>query len=81
MSLATLKAIWRTVYAAWMRLAFLLGTINRFVFMTLFYWVIIDLANLVLRIGRVDLLDRRVRAQASYWHSKPQRPATYKHQF
>ena len=80
--LDTLKKIWRAVYGAWMRLAFLLGTVNRYVLMTVFYWVIIDITNLILRVLRIDLLDRRLRPQTSYWHTKPPgTAATYKHQF
>jgi hypothetical protein len=79
--LATLKAVFKAIYRGWMKFAYLLGTINRFIFMTVFYWVIIDVTNIVLRILRVDLLDRRMSQQGTYWHSKPVRPATYKHQF
>jgi hypothetical protein len=78
---AALKAIWRTIYGLWMKFAYLLGTINRFIFMTIFYWVIIDVVNLVLRIFRVDLLDRRMRPQPSYYKDKPQRSPSYKNQF
>jgi hypothetical protein len=49
--------------------------------MTVFYWVIINLVNLVVRIGRIDLLDRRMRPQPSYWHAKKPMPKTYRHQF
>jgi hypothetical protein len=76
-----LKALGKRLYAGWMRFAYLLGTVNRYVLMTVFYWVIIDLVNLVLRLLRIDLLDRRFRARSSYWHEKLQQPATYKHQF
>lgn len=79
--MATIKAIWRTIYGLWMKLAYLLGTINRFIFMTIFYWVIIDLTNLVLRILRVDLLDRRMQSQPSYYKDKQPRSPSYKHQF
>lgn len=74
-------AIGKRLYAGWMRFAFVLGTINRYVLMTLFYWVIIDAVNLVVRLLRIDLLDRRMRARPSYWHEKQPHPATYKHQF
>lgn len=74
-------AIGKRLYAGWMRFAYILGTINRYVLMTLFYWLIIDVVNLVVRLLRIDLLDRRMRPRASYWHEKLQHPATYKHQF
>jgi hypothetical protein len=78
----TIKAVWRAVYGLWMRFAHLLGTINRFVFMTVFYWVIIDLTNIILRLLRIDLLDRRLQPQPTYWHPRqPGTGGTYKHQF
>ncbi len=76
-----LVAIGKRLYAVWMRFAYLLGTVNRYILMTIFYWVIVDVVNIVLRILRVDLLDRRMRTQPSYWHEKVAHPATYKHQF
>jgi len=71
----------RALYALWMKFAFLLGTINRYILMTVFYWVIINLVNIIVRIGRIDLLDRRMRPQPSYWHAKKPMPKTYRHQF
>jgi len=76
-----LKAIGKRLYAGWMKFAYLLGTVNRYILMTVFYWVIIDLVNIVLRIMRIDLLDRRVRPRPSYWHEKVEQAPTYKHQF
>jgi hypothetical protein len=77
-----LKKIWRTVYGAWMRFAHVLGIVNRFILMTVFYWVIIDITNLVLRLFRIDLLNRRLRPQPSYWNSRPPGSGgTYRHQF
>jgi hypothetical protein len=64
-----------------MRFAYLLGTINRYVLLTLFYWLIVNIANVIVRIGRVDLLDRRMRARASYWHPKDRQVGSYRSQF
>ncbi len=71
----------RALYALWMKFAFFLGTINRYVLMTVFYFVVINVVNIIVRIGRIDLLDRRMRPQLSYWHSKKPMPKTYRHQF
>jgi hypothetical protein len=76
-----LVATSKTVYRGWMRFVHVLGTVNRFVVMTLFYWVIIDVANLCLRGLRIDLLDRRMRPQSSYWHPKPPASGSYTNQF
>ena len=69
------------IYRLWMRFAHLLGTINRFVFLTVFYWVIIDIANVALRLRRADLLDRRMKPMPSYWHRREPKAHTYPHQF
>ncbi len=76
-----LVTIGRTLYRGWMLFARGLGTVNRFVFMTLFYWVVIDLANLCLRLLRADLLDRKMRPRPTYWRPKPPESGSYSNQF
>lgn len=71
----------RTIYRGWMRFAHVLGTVNRYVFMTLFYWVVIGLASVGARVARADLLDRRMRPRPSYWHPKPPPSGSYTNQF
>jgi len=71
----------RRLGRGWMAFAKLLGTINRYVFMTVFYWVVIDLASLGARLARADLLDRRRRPQPSYWQPKPRNAGRYTNQF
>ncbi len=74
-------SIFKGFYRLWMRFAHLLGTVNRFVFLTLFYWIIIDISNLGVRLGRQDLLDRRMVPRASYWHRRLTQSNTHKQQF
>lgn len=69
------------IYRLWMRFAHLLGTINRYVFLSLFYWIVIDIANVALRLRGADLLDRRMKPKPSYWHRREPKPHTYPHQF
>ena len=76
-----MKSILRALWAGWKRFGFILGTINRFILLTVFYWVVIDVANIGLRLLRKDLLDRRMVPKPTYWHPKPAAPATYQHQF
>ena len=64
-----------------MRFAHLLGIVNRFVFLTIFYWVIVDISNICVRLARQDLLDRRMVPQPSYWHRRQTQSNTHKHQF
>lgn len=78
-----LKTLGRALWAGWKRFAHALGVVNRTVLLTLFYFIIIDLINLVLRAMRKDLLDRRLGDEPTYWHPKPARtgPSLYEHQF
>lgn len=71
----------RMLYAGWMRFAHLLGTINRYVLLTVFYFVIVNLTNLVIRLLRIDLLDRRMRTAESHWKPKSTTSNMYHHQF
>ena len=74
-------AFFKGIYRLWMRFAHLLGIVNRFVILTVFYWAIINIANVCLRLTRADLLDRKIRVQPSYWHPKVPQEHTYRHQF
>ena len=76
-----LARLGRCLYGAWMWFVRLLGTVNRYVFMTLFYWVVIAIAGLGARLGRADLLDRRRRPQPTYWRPKPPDAGSYTNQF
>jgi hypothetical protein len=76
-----IRAFGKGFYRLWMRFAYLLGTINRYVLLTVFYWVIVNVTNLVIRIGRGDLLDRRMKPATSYWRAKDTHVGTYRSQF
>ena len=72
-----LKALW----AGWKRFAQVLGIVNRFLLLTIFYCVFVNLVHAVLWLFRVDLLDRRMRPEPSYWRERAERPDLYQHQF
>lgn len=76
-----LKRLLRGLWAGWKKFAHVLGVVNRYILLTLFYFLIVNLVNLVLRLFRVDLLDRRLAATKTYWHEKDRRTGTYRHQF
>ena len=76
-----MTSLLRSLWAGWKRLAHALGVVNRTILLSVFYWVIIDLINLGLRLGRADLLDRRMRPAATYWRPKPPHSGTYQQQF
>lgn len=76
-----LKRCLRTLWAGWKRFAHLVGVVNRYIFLTLFYFLVVNLVNVVLRVARVDLLDRRLGRTETYWREKDQQGGTYRHQF
>ena len=75
------KRILGRLWAAWKRFAHFVGVVNRYVLLTAFYFVLVSIVNLCLRVGRVDLLDRRLPPVPSHWHPKDQRHGEYHHQF
>jgi hypothetical protein len=77
----SIKAFFRFIYRQWMRLAHLLGTVNKYVFLTIFYWLVVNIANLCVRAARADLLDRRMHLRPSYWHPKDRQVGSYRSQF
>jgi hypothetical protein len=79
--IADVKSILRALWAGWKRFGFLLGTINRYVLLTVFYWVIVNVTNVIVRVLRIDLLDRRMRPKPSYWTTRSPAPSTYRNQF
>jgi hypothetical protein len=72
-----LKALW----AGWKMFAHALGVVNRFLLLTIFYCVFVNVVHGVLWMFRVDLLDRRMRPAPSYWRERAERPDLYQHQF
>ena len=75
------KRILGKLWAGWKRFAHIVGVVNRYVFLTVFYFVCVCLVNLGLRIARVDLLDRRQVPATTYWRPKDRRIGEYHHQF
>ncbi len=71
----------KKLWAGWKRFAHLLGIVNRYIFLTVFYFVVVNVSNLFLRLFRVDLLDRRLAAAATYYRPKDARTGTYRQQF
>ena len=72
-----LKALW----AGWKGFAHVLGVVNRFLLLSIFYFVFVNLVHLGLLLFRVDLLDRRMRPAPSYWRARAPGPDLYQHQF
>lgn len=62
--------IWKKLKSWWMAFANALGWFNTRLILTLFYFVIIGIPAVVLKIIRKDLLRRRYEPVASYWMDK-----------
>ncbi len=77
-----LKIIWRW----WQRFAHRLGVINTHVLLFLFYFFILGLFGLVIRLLRSDLLDKNLPKQpvTTFWQGRTVETgnlAQFKHQF
>jgi hypothetical protein len=75
------KRLLRALWSGWKRFAHVVGVVNRYILLTLFYFLIVNLTNLILRLFRVDLLDRRLFPAQTYWREKDDRTGEYRHQF
>jgi hypothetical protein len=76
-----LKWVLGRLWFGWKKFAYGLGVVNRYVLLTLFYWLIVNVTNLGVRLLRVDLLNRRMRPAESYWNVRHDKSSTYEHQF
>ncbi len=65
-----MKELGRTLKRWWMKFAEVLGWINTRVILTIVYIVFFGLGAIVLRLFRVDLLNKRRRRTDSYWRAK-----------
>ena len=75
----------RPIYICWMRLAFILSWFNtRLILFIIFYFIFTPI-GLVMKLFRVDLLDRKIdKNKNSYWHKMTKRTfnqLNYKKQF
>ena len=73
---ASAKSAWQRIRSYWMKFAHLLGKLNSYLFLTLFYWILIGPAALVLKLLGKDLLDRSPKKKHSYWVDKQRDPQT-----
>jgi len=75
----------KPVYIFWMRLAFVLAWINTRIILFVLFYLIFSPMGLVMRLFRVDLLDRRLgKLKDSYWLKKEKKefnPQDYERQF
>jgi hypothetical protein len=75
------KRVPKRLWAGWKRFAHFVGVVNRYVFLTVFYFVIVSIVNVALRLFRVDLLDRSLAPAPTHYRRKDTRTGTYRQQF
>jgi len=81
----TLPALLKPIYILWMRLAFILGWINTRLILFIIFYLVFTPIGLVMRLFRIDLLDRKIdKNKESYWRKKERSgfsPLNYERQF
>lgn len=81
----TLPALLKPIYILWMRLAFILGWINTRLILFILFYLVFTPIGLVMRLFRIDLLDRKIdKNKESYWRKKERSgfsPLNYERQF
>lgn len=75
----------RSVYIAWMSVAFVLGYVMAHIILTLFFFLVVTPIGLFARLTGKDFLSLKLdRSGKSYWiprEQKPKSPADYERQF
>lgn len=64
------KRFLKLLFAGWMKFARILGRINSFILLTVFYFTLIGLTRLFSWITRQDPLDSKWKDRASYWKKR-----------
>ena len=61
----------KPIYILWMKLAFILGWINTRLILFIIFYLVFTPVGLVMRLFRIDLLDRKIdKNKESYWRKE-----------
>jgi len=75
----------KPVYIFWMKLVFVLGWINTRLILMIIFYILFTPAGLIMRLFRVDLLDRKIdKSKDSYWKKREKKvfnPSDYERLF
>jgi hypothetical protein len=63
-----MKRFFSLLWRGWKKFAHVLGIINTRILLTVSYFVILAVASIITKIGRKDLLERRMTRVQSYYH-------------
>lgn len=70
-SASLFPSVLKPIYILWMKLAFVLGWINTRLILTIIFYLLFTPAGLIMRLFRVDLLDRKIdKNKDSYWKKR-----------
>jgi len=79
-----MKRFFQRIWKGWKRIAHAIGVFQTKVIITLFYFLIIGMLSILVRLLRRDLLDMRMGKKSPTWHDKRLGPVdmeSCKHQF
>ena len=65
-----MKKFFLMIWRGWKAVAHVLGVVNTKILLTLSYFIIIAIAAVFTRLFGADLLDKRRKKTASFWHDK-----------
>ena len=65
-----IKAFFSLIWRGWKKFAHVLGIINTRILLSVSYFIIFALGWIVTRLGRMDLLDRRMTRDATYYRER-----------
>jgi len=65
-----MKKFFSLIWRGWKAFAHALGIVNTKILLTLTYFIVVAIAAIIGWIARADLLDRRMKPQASYWRER-----------
>lgn len=65
-----MKRILLLIWRGWKAFAHGLGVVNTHILLTVTYFVILAIVSLIARLFGADLLGKRLKSKASYWHRR-----------
>lgn len=63
-----MKKFFSLIWRGWKKFAHVLGIINTRILLTVSYFVIFAIASVITKVTGQDLLDRRMKREATYYH-------------
>jgi hypothetical protein len=80
-----IPGVLKPAYILWMKLAFVLGWVNTRLILMIIFYILFTPAGLIMRLFRVDLLDRKIdKSKDSYWKKREKKvfnPSDYERLF